>query len=310
MSFKDLPWDEVVNSTYDKIKQIIPNEKKFKDWLLSKETTGRPFDALLTGMCYKMVNKLRRENDKVVVIVGREGSGKSTLAAQLCAMVDPDFSVDNITIGELEFIQALRRGKIGTAVSVDEGGLALFSREAMSYSNRNMVKIFMTIRRKSMLCVICCPSYNTLDTYIRNHRMSLLINIVKRGHYIAYFGGAIKKINIDLHKVKSLSSIKVPSEFFWNGYFNKGFPPTLDYESYLYKKDQHIDDQLAQMERDAAERAGEKIPLMKPSFKVAQDMGLTAKEINKRIESNTIKGKKIGRNYFISIDERKRLGVS
>jgi len=310
MSFKNLSWPEVVDSTYSKISSIVKNEEKFKQWMLTKEEIGRPFDAVLTSIAYKSYLLLKRENDKVVVIVGDEGSGKSTLAAQLCAFIDPEFTEDSITIGELQFIRALRRGKIGSAISVDEGGLAMFSREAMTHTNRSMVKIFMTIRRKALFVVICCPSYANLDSYIRNHRASLLLHITKRGHYTGFFGKAIEKINREIGRMKSISAIKCPSEFFWYGYYNKGFPGTLDYDSYLENKDSHIDSQLEQMEVDAEEREAIHTPKYKLSSRVGTELGLSPAQMLRRINKGTINAKKIGSRWFISLKERHRLGIS
>lgn len=306
-TIRNMDWEGIVDKTYRECSPLVDNESKFKKWMLEKEKLGRPFDSVLAGMCYRTAKKLKQDNDKVVVIVGREGSGKSTLSSQICAYVDPDFNISNVCFSELEFIQSLRSAVKGNAVSIDEGGLSLLSREAMTLGNRNMIKIFMTIRRKSLLCVICCPSYQDLDRYIRDHRVSLLINITSRGKYIAIHGSGLKKVNRDIGKTKSISAIQLPDGYFWNGYFNKSFPATVDYDAYLSKKDSHIDDSLAQMEEEASQREKSYVPKMIPSTKVARELGLTSEQLRYRIIRNTVSAKKIGNHWFVPKEEYERL---
>ena len=183
-------------------------------------------------------------------------------------------------------------------MQIDEGALALFSRESMTLSGRNMVKIFMTIRRKSLFTTVCIPSYRDLDKYIREHRVHLLINVTGRGKYTAYFGDAINKINQDIPKVKKINAVTVPSEYFFQGYFNKQYPDSVPEDEYNKKKDKHIDEFLKVMEKES-EREEKLPPKMYDTTTVAKRLNRTSKQIWERIQKGDLKAKRIGKKYYI-----------
>ena len=248
-----MTWQEITDEAYERIKDMVGNEKRFKEWMMSREKVGYTFDAVLIGKCYQIWQHLQKKNDYVVVIVGREGSGKSTLSFQISSWIDPTFTVDRVHIDPSSFIRSLKNSKAGQAQSLDEGGLALFSRETMSEGNKNLVKIFMTIRMKSLLLTINIPDFGSLDAYVRRHRVHLLIEVLKRGDYKAYFGEAINKVNRDLPKTRSLAGIKLPIPYFWHGSFNDG-TGLVDDDAYDVKKLAHVNSFLDSMDKELKER--------------------------------------------------------
>ena len=70
---------------------------------------------------------------------------------QIMAVIDPTFHSNRIMYEALNFIEYLKTCKAGQAVQLDEGNIFLFSRQAMSASNVNIVKLFTMVRQKRQL---------------------------------------------------------------------------------------------------------------------------------------------------------------
>ncbi len=302
-------WKEIVDKTAKELLSdgILSTKKvkDFKEWMSEREKIGICFDRYLIFQAYIICKMLKKQNDFVVVVIGREGSGKTTFSTQLCSWVNPSFSVERICLGSKETIQNLRATKTGDALQIDEGGLSFFSREAMTTMNRAMVKIFMTIRLKSLFCVVCIPDLKSIDKYVREHRMALLVRVIGRGSYCAYVDEAIRKINQDLPQKKQISAIKVPKQYFWHGYFNKEFPKTINEQDYIEKKAKHVDMFLADMEKVADE--SDTTQRMLSVSQLAKRIGITVDTLREHINSGKIKANKIGGQWYIPQTEVNRL---
>jgi hypothetical protein len=304
-----MTWPEIVDYTYDRVKDWIKDEKDFKEWLMTKEQVGYLFDHVMISKCYTIYKKLKKFDDYVIVIVGREGSGKTTLSAQISAYIDSNFDVPRMSFTSLEFIQNLRKGQPGDAVTSDEGGLMLFSRESMSLQNRSNVKTLMVVRKKSLALCICVPDYNSIDSYIRNHRTKLLIEVISRGHYKAIFGEGLKKINREIGKMKNINAITLPEGYFWHGHFRKCFPKTMDEEAYQKKKDEHIDLFLSEVENE--QKKLRDVDLTKQRLLTAQQFAdqtsMDIQKLRKCIKNGIIKGVKVVNEWFVPYSELERL---
>ena len=77
---------------------------------------------------------------------------------------------------------------------LDEGNLFLFSRESMSDSNRNMVKLFALMRQRNACIILNVPNFFTVDSYVRDHRVGTLNYLHARGKYQCFVRKAIKII--------------------------------------------------------------------------------------------------------------------
>jgi energy-coupling factor transporter ATP-binding protein EcfA2 len=290
-------WNVMTDFIYSKVSDFIHDESAFKKWLLTKEKVGKVVDPVMYGKLFLIHKNLEKFNDKVIVIVGREGSGKSTIANHLCAIMDESYEMSRNCFSPREFIHNLRIVDILKAINIDEGAIGLYSRESMNIDNRNMVKTFMVIRRKSLFVTVCIPDYSSLDSYIRNHRTSLLIYIMKRGHYIAFFGEGLQKINQDIQKMKNISHIKVSDGFFWHGYFRKDFPDNLNVVEYLEKKDKHIENFLEQMEKQMDDKVVQ--PQMVTIQQAATILNRGSESIRKDIANSRLEATKLGGKWYI-----------
>ncbi len=207
------------------------------------------------------------------MLTGKEGGGKSTLAIQIGSWIDPNFTLDNVCFTQEDYIRRLREVKRGACLVIDEGGVTLFSREAMGGINVLMVKIFMLQRQKNVSVILCCPSFWDIDTYLRRHRVNTMIRVYKQGHYMGYLLKAINIINDIGYRKRPLTQIKLPSESFWHGTFRKGFPKSVNRDAYLKKKDTHLEKFLESIEEDI-QKAQETIKKRRRPTKSLEKTGL------------------------------------
>lgn len=261
-------WDEFYKQVITKVPKLMHTVTPicFKDWFYANESDGRLFDPTLVARCFKMYKDMVAvDKDHFLLIVGPEGSGKSTLAIQIACWVDPSFKSSNVCFSLKEYVEALKTAKKGSCLIIDEGGIALYSRQAMNIDNINMTKLFMLQRQKNLSIIVCCPSFWDVDPYIRRHRINTMIRIIDHGHYMGYLPKAIKIINEVGYRKKPLTTIKFPTGSFWYGTFNKKLPASLDRVAYLAKKAKHLDNFLKELSKSGVIETNDQSPLSKPN---------------------------------------------
>ena len=195
-----MTWEELVERTISKIDRYKPagfNKKHFKKWMMKRKGRGYLFDYLLIWKCYNISKSLADDYDHFMIIAGKEGTGKSTLAIQICSWIDLSFNPKRICFNIRQFLKELAERKPAQAIQIDEAGLDLFSREAMNYMNRLLIKTFMIIRQRRLFVCLCLPNFHILDSYVRDHRVNTLLQIKQRGYYMGFLETAIKTISKD-----------------------------------------------------------------------------------------------------------------
>jgi hypothetical protein len=248
---KEYTWEELANMVGDKIEQSKMlqdfNKKRFKQWFMLREKVGLRFDWKLISRAYHICQQLDKHNDHFTIIVGDEGTGKTTMAAQFCSWVSPNMNIDDFCYNMPDYVDKLKRiavdyqknklDKNDKSINIDEGGIDLFSREAMRTSNRVLAKTFMVQRFLNVHVTICIPSYWNLDSMVRDHRIKTLIIIPRRSDYKCVVGQGIKIINKtgSKDKTKPLMTLPIPYGMFWEGHFRKNFPDTISFEEYENK---------------------------------------------------------------------------
>ncbi len=132
----------------------------------------------------------RREDDldTVIGITGAEGSGKSSLGIILCANYDPKFAMrENIIFEESEDAISLKlRDTSGRAYSIDEAVDVAYKGEWQSKIQVTLNKVFTKMRKKNHLICLCMPSIHNFNTYFRQGRLFMNIEIVERGKKWGY----------------------------------------------------------------------------------------------------------------------------
>jgi len=300
-----LTWVEIVNKILKETDQ--ESNSKFRKWLESKEgLKGTFFSSPNWLKCYNIYKKVNHsDDDHVQVTCGMEGCGKSTLNLQECAVVDPTFCKERILNTPLELFQWLKKNlnrTKGKAIQLDEGNLFLFSREAMKQGNISMIKLFALMRQANLFCNICVPNYQTIDSYIKQHRIDGLNLITKKHRDFTYYSKkAIGIINVALKKGVEMNKIRVPSGLFYGSHWNGDLPTLNDInkEGYLNIKDSAWKDFLDNGLNVLKGKDEQTIINMSDAVKLS---GKKYETLKKMIDNGDIVGRKVGANWFIDKD--------
>ena len=317
---KNPNWMEIAVRFADNIEKTnflskkIWKRQEFIDWFIFRvKLLGLLFDWKLIARCYYQWKEIRNEKDHFTVIVGNEGDGKTTLSVQMSAWVAPDMVLEDICFDMEQYVNRLRliskdykknkREGTDKSITIDEGGISLFSREAMSKSNTVLAKTFMVQRFLNANVSICIPYYWGLDTMIRQHRIKTLIIIKERGKYECIVGKGIKILNErgKRDKDKELWRIPIPYGLFWEGDFSKPFPRTISKDDYEKYKSKHIKKFL-----DDAQLEAQSVKMIKVG-KLEKEFGISRETIIKEIKNEKIGGRKIGNQWFVTEKAYKQL---
>lgn len=114
--------------------------------------------------------------DNLIVVCGAEGSGKSNWAVNFCKAYDPTFTLQERYIYDyLPFLEKLeadfgKDGNGGRAYLMDEATNLASNRDWNKEDNKNFIQLLEMFRSRGLTLVLCIPSYDRLDKYIREHR--------------------------------------------------------------------------------------------------------------------------------------------
>lgn len=279
-------WEEKVQKTAFKIGR--QNDKKFIEWMRSKEGLGYLFDYYLWNHCYAITIKLSQNFDWFWVISGGERLGKTTMGSQVCAVISPTFKKENICYTIRDIIMQSRNSQKGDSILIDEGALVLFAKDSQSEGNKKLEKLFTTFGMKNLNIVICIPNFFLLSTYIRDHRVKTLIAITDRGKYHGFVRDAITKISKEGYAKKQVIGVRVPDGTTWRGYFNNQFPVIndLNLDEYEKWKEKNINDMMDVMVTEKEEKKGDEDVIDGIKYKTLKQL---SKEVS--ISSDTLKVK-------------------
>ena len=304
MLVNHMTWEEICDHI---IKLSNYDAKGFKAWLMTKEYLGVKFDPMMYSLAFRIYKKIHeQDSDFFITVTGREGKGKTTFLMNFLALIDPELNLKKICFKPLQFIEAVEIGK-KSCIHLDEGNLILFSREAMSGGNKDMVKILALMRQRNLCVGICVPNFWTLDTYMREHRVNCVIDITARGHYTGYIDKAIQLLSKYGKETKSCSSVVCPYGTFWKGTFNDGIPNINDInkESYMKHKTDTFDSFIADLKVAYQEKTDSKSIRASEAQKI---LAMSASGITKWIKEGKLPAKKVGRLWMIPRDYVEKLG--
>lgn len=204
-------------------------------------------EALLKNLDIAKHNIQQNDFDFLMLNAGVEGSGKSTLALHICRYIDPEFTEEKIFFDNETFFTALKTMPRYSAVLLDEGAEALYSRQFATKENIRLNKLLMRVRYKNLFLCINIPDFAMIDNYIRNFRCRALTRVLLnynqetgdwiRGHFKFYSWDKVKKI----HRSRMTGFTMYPKPSF-EDHFPK-FGDEQLWQAYLNKKMDYCEEQ-------------------------------------------------------------------
>ena len=145
-----------------------PNGKVYVQYLVKD---------LVQLLAADMHKNIRDGYDNVVVVEGPEGSGKSNLAYAICKAYDQDFDVTKQYVYNTDaFKEKLNSGDDRHSVFwMDEGSNIANNRDWNTVDNKDLIGLLETCRSRGWTIVMCIPTHERLDVYIREHRIRYLL---------------------------------------------------------------------------------------------------------------------------------------
>jgi len=134
---------------------------------------------------------IHKDRDYVMCIDGEEGSGKSVLAQQVATILDPKFSIENITFNADQFIERLKKAPKYSCIVLDEAFSSANSRSSLTEVNRSLIAVATEMRQRNLFVIIVIPSFFDLDKYFALWRCRALFHVYfkkdgARGSYVIF----------------------------------------------------------------------------------------------------------------------------
>lgn len=312
---KEFTWDQIAKIIYVKITTRINRIVDFDDfysWFMKREKVGIRFGYKLIYKCYEINQKQKREQDYFILCTGKEGTGKSTLAHQLACWINPEYDLSNTVISKDEYLEKIKpilenhsinNKDSQKVIVIDEGSIALFSRNTMSKDNVNLIKFFQQQRFLNICVIICIPSFYGIDNDVRSRRADFLIHKYKKhkGNF-----RAINREGMDLlvdPKItkKNIMLTKLHSNTYFDGKHQKDWPNSLNYLDYYNKKKKHAEITLNNLETTVQKQEDPELLDMLYVKDVRNYLGYKRDDsIINLIKKGKLKAKKILKHWRIS----------
>lgn len=277
---------DILTATEELIKKDATNGNGFK-------TDKEKLEKYLTLWKHRINFQ---DYDFFCVVVGKERRGKSTLALHIAKFLsNENMKIENICLDLNEFITSLQKAKKGDIIILDEAGTNLYSREAMSAINRSLTKAFMVSGMMNIGIILCLPSFFNLDTYIRTHRVDLLLLVPVRAKIKAYSHKRARIIALKGAKEKSYTVTKPITV----GWFRKYNQDDALYKLYREKEMKFKTGYIGSIQ--------DTISGMISTTKFAELLGVTVTTVYRYIRDKKIKARKVGKKYFIPKAELERM---
>lgn len=135
---------------------------------------------------------LRMDSDAVFLLSGPEGVGKSTLAIWLAKWIQeaysemPRFNVSQIAFTPDQFFKLVQNLPKFYSIIADEGVELAYSRDAMKYENKRIMKALYQIRQKNLAIFFLVPDKSAIDKTISEHRALAWLHVPQRGKVMVH----------------------------------------------------------------------------------------------------------------------------
>ncbi len=180
------------------------------------------------------IKKIQKKGwDGILEIDGGRRVGKSTMGMTIGTILDPEnFGIDSIIIGMDDAAEKIENAKEESVLLMDEGVLALSSKDAMKKAHKKLDKIIQIMGQKRLILIIILPSFFELLKSIAVTHSLFLIHCyasptMERG-YFCYFNTKQKKILYEYGK-KHYGSYKYPEAEFEDRFIDFQYPFKAEY---------------------------------------------------------------------------------
>ena len=112
-------------------------------------------------------NRIKRNGNALIGIVGDTGSGKSYFAMNIAESIDPKFNVSNITFTPSSFLEKVKTCKPNQVIIMDDAGLTIPARQFYSMSNQFISTALETCRFKNQILIMTMPTLSMIDKNAR-----------------------------------------------------------------------------------------------------------------------------------------------
>ena len=276
--------------------------KRFYKFMLSRNYLGdsRFLDDATWVKSWDLVEEIRKKNDNLICVVGREGAGKSHFAKILASVLDPNFKTEKILYKPDNLPDLLENAKKGDCLLFDEGAMFLHNADFQSKIAKQLTKLFTMMRITGMHIIICIPSFFILQKYVRQQRTKILFNVYERGKFRCYKRDAITKISSEGEKSQKIERVTIPYEWFYEGRCGPNLPKVIDDEEYEDRKGDNFKEFLSDLRTVLVKEKQQEEK--KSKIKVAEvcrRVGLARPTVLQHINKGFLVAEKIDRDYYI-----------
>ena len=217
--------------------------------MVEKEYKGPCIDGYLKSNMDGMIEEISQDDDKILIIDGRERIGKSVFGMQLAwYMSRGKLQLIDICLTAEEFQKRVKDCPNNTTIIFDECYLGMASADALSKYNRILMKMLVTCGQKNLCLILILPSVFDISKYVALHRADALLHVFKhkgkRGHFAFYNAQKLKNLYIFGKKFYSYGKIR-PN---FHGKFSNHY--TVNEAEYRKKKLESLTKLLSEKETD------------------------------------------------------------
>ena len=223
---------------------------------------------------------IKKDDDRVYLVDGRERTGKSVFALQQAKYINPNFSIEDICYSPEQFLKRLREAPKGSVIVFDEAFRGLSSKGAQSKVNKKIVQAMMEMGQKNLIVFIVLPTFFLLEMYaavLRSHALFHVFKDKKGTRRVKVYNYQKKSLLYNVGKKKGFS-YSFPKSFLHCRFYNTY---AIDEQKYRKKKMEALieSDEQQFHEEDDKFKEERKIYAANLALVLKKDRKLTLKEV-------------------------------
>lgn len=134
----------------------------------------------------------RRDDNWMGAVVGETGKGKSYTCLSIAECVDPDFSIDQVAFGLVEFMELVMDDSLGrgSMIVLEEASVEAAAEDFHEVSNKVLRTVLETWRQQNRGALLNLPTFSRLDKGAKIRMTALIQQQAKyerRGYSVATY---------------------------------------------------------------------------------------------------------------------------